>query len=247
MDTTILIHVLQLSLPVLTDLDAKLRNEYKDHIRLIGLGLLQLLSTIDDIIKANQEIITILAAAPIEENLDRATILPEKFHITGHIDRIKKNFQSICEIYVLHLKAIKSEVPIQDGAIEFIVGDEAEIIKGKPIRALSWKPLEGKIPFCYFGKAAESALRMSLKSMSINKNVGYLTLVSPIQVRTRSVRVYYDWETEILEMEQYDLTKGSELRVLLKRLATQVQILDDQRSLLAQFILNDFTLADMVS
>jgi len=247
MDTTILIHVLKLLLPILADIQDQLRNKYKNQTRLIGLGFLQLLFALDDTIQANQGVIAILAAAPIEENLDRATILLEKLDIIRYIERIKKNFQTICKVYASHFRAIESEVPVQDGAIEFIVGDEVEIEKGKPIRALTWKPLKEQVSFCDIEKAAESALEMSLKSMNINENVGYLTLIFPIQVRTKAVQVYFDWETEVLEMGQYDLTKGSELRVFLKHLETQAQILETQRGLIAQFILNNFTLADMVS
>lgn len=247
MDTTILIHVLQLFLLVLADFPDQLRNKYQNHTRLIGLGFLKLLFALDDIILANQEIITILAAAPIEEDLNRATILPKKLYIIGYIERIKKNFQTISDVYAIHLKVIRSEVPIQNGAIEFIVGDEVEIEKGKPIRAFTWKPLQGQVQFCFIEKAAESALLMALKSVNINKNVGYLTLELPIQVRTRAVQEFFDWEAEILETVQYDLTKGSELRVFLKHLESQVKMLDSQRGLIAEFILKNFTLEDMGS
>jgi hypothetical protein len=207
---------------------------------------------LDEIIKVGDQLILVLANTPIEDEMNRTSILLRKRGVLELVEKQKKNLQSLEEIYQSRLSMINVNAPSFGETIEFMVADQIKAYGGPKffrLQILTWKLLEGESAFSKLRIAACLALKSNHDSIEINHDQGYLLFRVPTKIQVREIDIVK--ENSIGEIGQksfteYDLTKASDLRRLLEKSKNQLQEIKATREKIVQYVLENISITDLV-
>lgn len=249
MDISLIVSFLSLLVAAL----AESRNISKDrkfsNIRPLGISLLQLIFILDKIIATGDELLRLLAEIPLTGVTFRINVLMKKWEILKLIERQQKNLRDFTETCEAPLTYIHSVVSIKVGdVISLRIPDEVkEIPVGKrtQLKVLTWKLLEGEMPFSHFSLAARTALMSLGGSIQINKAIGSLAMKFPTKIMLKQEYVLTEPVIESQTFASYSLTKTSDLRRLLEVSKNQLDDIRNLRTQLSNLTSGLFTIGEL--
>ena len=257
MDLGLLIAVLSLLVNTIGEVRETWKDRSQSDIRPLGISLLQLILSLDEIIDVGKKLVTALAGFRPKHDSVHAFWLgePTKHKILSLVRQQLENldaFTKICEI-PLSLMSYGPSVSLGD-ALELMVPDDTiQVGEGKSqyLKILTWKLLEGEAPLSKFSMVARLTLQALSNSSKCEANEydssNACTLHFPTKVRIKQIHARSsEGKIEDTQVVSYDLTKSSDLRRLLEKANDQLEELGHLRERLAQLTRQSFSLDDLV-